>query len=101
MENDENRGISDIFFKLSRPIFRVIPSYLVFGKLSGYVLGKLKVFMKKYFLTPVGRFLVKNRVIFVEFSTFADYWILTKIRPPRLKIALTFCSDGVGRATTY
>ena len=54
MENDENHGISDLFFKLSRPIFRVIPSYLVFGKLSGYVFRKNKRFYEKILFDTSG-----------------------------------------------
>ena len=49
------------------------------GSYRDMFLGKINVFMKKYFLTPVGRFLIKNQVILVEFSTFEGYWILTKI----------------------
>ena len=49
------------------------------GSYLDMFLGKIKVFVKKYFLTPVGRFLVKNRIILVVVSTFEDHWILTQI----------------------
>ena len=49
------------------------------GSYLNMFLGKIKVFVKHYFLTPVGRFLVKNRIILVEVSTFEDHWILTQI----------------------
>ena len=55
-----NHGISDLFFKLSRSVFRVIPSYLVFRELSKYVFRKNKSFYEKIFFRVTGSILDQN-----------------------------------------
>ena len=60
MKTSGNHGISDLFFKLSRSVFRVIPSYLVFRELSKYVFRKNKSFYEKIFFRVTGSILVQN-----------------------------------------
>ena len=54
MKISEKHGISDRFFELSRSVFRVKPSYLVFGELSKYVFRKNKSFCEKIFFRDEG-----------------------------------------------
>ena len=53
-ENSEYHGISDRFFELSRSVFRVRPSYLIFRELSEYVFRKIKSFCEKIFFRDEG-----------------------------------------------
>ena len=90
---------SDLFFKLSRSVFRVIPSYLVFRELSKYVFRENKSFYEKIFFRVTGSILVQNLDHFGRDFCLGILTILTKIRQPHLQMDLTFFSDGVGRAT--
>ena len=53
-EYNGNHGISDQIFKISRSVFRVIPSYLAFRELSEYVFRKNKGFCEKIFFDTGG-----------------------------------------------
>ncbi len=55
-----NHGISDLFFKISRSVFRVKPSYSVFRELSKYVFRKNTSFYEKIFFRVTGSILDQN-----------------------------------------
>ena len=98
-ENREIEGISDWILKLSRSVFRVRPSYLVFRELSEYVSRENKSFYQKIFFRVTGSILDQNVSDFGRDFCLEYHWILTKTCQPHLQMALTFCSGGVGRAT--
>ena len=67
-ENKANHEISDLFLKLSRSVFRVRPSYLVFRELSEYVFRENKSFYHKIFFRVTESILDQMLVILVEIS---------------------------------
>ena len=60
METTGNHELPDQFFKISRSVFRVIPSYLVFRELSEYVFRKNKRFCQKIFFRVMRSILDQN-----------------------------------------
>ena len=99
MKISEKHGISDRFFELSRSVFRVKPSYLVFRELSEYVFRKNKSFCEKIFFRDEGSILDKKIQSVATLKPRGPVPFFQELSEVSDKIDLSRRVFGVGRAS--
>ena len=98
-ENGEYHEISDRFFELSRSVFRVRSSYLVFRKLSEHVFRKMKSFCEKNIFSCRGVDLGSKFSHLLQFRPRGPVPFFQELSEVSDKIDLSRRVFGVGRAS--